>query len=193
MRDFSDEQLVGEYLKGKEEALKILIERYFKRVYNFLVRFVGHAKEAEDLTQEVFLKIWKNLKRFDQQKSFKVWLWRIVRNTGVDYLRRKKLLVFSALGNEDDQGEALAERIPDTAESIVEKIDKQELAKEVARYLMKISEQSRAVLLLHYNQQMTFQEIADSLEESVDTVKSRHRRALIALKKVIMNHKTHQN
>jgi len=184
MNNFSDEQLVGEYLNGKEETLEILIGRYFKRVFSFLARYIGNAKEAEDLTQEVFLKVWRSLKRFDQKKSFRAWLWRIVRNTGVDYLRRKKLLVFSALANEDDR-EALADRIADTTESIIEKIDKQELTKEVAGYLMKISERNRAVLLLRYNQQMTFQEIADSLEESVDTVKSRHRRALIYLKRMM--------
>ncbi len=192
MAENSDEQLIKQYLSGDSKSFNFLIERYLKRVYNFTVRYIGNAKEAEDLTQEIFLKVWRGLKRFDQKKSFRAWLWRIVRNTCVDYLRRKKMLVFSALENEDDQ-DPLAERIADTTESIVEKIDRQELAKEVEEYLMKLSEQSRAVLLLHYNQQMTFQEIADSLGESVDTVKSRHQRALIALKRIMLSNKMHQN
>ena len=184
MNDLSDEQLAAVYLAGKEEALEILIKRYFKRVYNFLVRFVGNAKEAEDLTQEVFLKIWGNLKKFDQRKSFKVWLWRIVRNTGIDHLRRKKIIVFSELANGEDS-ESFSEKIADESESIIAKIAKRELAETINDHLAKLSEQNRAVLLLRYNQQMTFQEIADLLKEPMDTVKSRHRRELLYLKRMM--------
>ncbi len=184
MMNFSDEKLVERYLGGDLESFNFLIERYLKRVYNFIARYVGNAKEAEDLTQEAFLKIWRNLKKFDQKKSFRVWLWRIVRNTGVDYLRRKKAIVFSALES-DEEEERFSDKIVDAESSIIEKLNKEDLTKEVEKYLGKLSEQGKAVILLHYNQQMTFQEIADLLKEGVDTVKSRHRRSLIYLKKMM--------
>jgi RNA polymerase sigma-70 factor (ECF subfamily) len=196
MDNIADEQLVRLYLEGDEEALIILIERYFKRVYNFAARFIGNAKEAEDLTQEIFLKVWRNLKKFNpqrsrfailrgaQQKSFRIWLFSIARNVCIDYLRRRKILVFSALENEED-GAQFSDKIVDNSESIIEKIGRQESEKEVKKYLAMLSEPSRTVLILYYNQQMTFREIADLLGESTDTVKSRHRRALIRLRDLL--------
>lgn len=187
----SDEKLVGLYLSGNEKALEILVGRYFKRVYNFTVRYIGNAKEAEDLTQEVFLKAWRGLKKFDQKRSFRAWLWQIVRNVCVDYLRRKKMLVFSALENGED-GERFLDNIADAGESIIDKIDRKELARQIQKHLAELSEQSREVILLRYGQQMSFKEIADLLGEPIDTVKSRSRRALIALKKIITEDKMHQ-
>lgn len=184
MDNFSDEKLVKRYLGGDQAALDFLIERYLKHVYNFVAKFIGNAKEAEDLTQDIFFRAWRNLKKFDAKKSFRIWLFTIARNRSVDYLRKKKMLVFSELDKEDEET-PYSETIIDQDESIVDQINKAELAKEVKNYLARLSESNRAVLLLRYNQQMTFQEIAELLGESVDTIKSRHRRALGYLKKAI--------
>jgi len=192
MKTFSDEQLVTTYLQGDREALNFLIERYLRRIYNFVAKYIGNAKEAEDLTQEIFLKAWKNLKKFDSQKSFKIWLFSITRNVCIDYFRRKKIVTFSALDN-DDENENFSDKIIDESTSIVEKITKQELEKEMGRYLLKLSEVNRTVLILHYNQQLNFREIAEFSGESLDTVKSRHRRALQYLRRFIKeDRKMHQ-
>jgi len=185
MKNFSDEQLIALFLEGNQAALNFLIERYLKRVYNFSLKYVGgEVKSAEDLTQEIFLKVWKNLKKFDPQKSFKVWLFSIARHAGIDYWRRKKIPVFSSLERDDDDS-SFAEGIVDETESVVEKINRQELAAQVNQYLARLSEQNQAVLILHYNQQLTFQEIAQLLGQPLDTVKSRHRRALLYLRRLI--------
>ncbi len=184
MENTSDEQLVTSYLRGDSDALNFLIERYLRRIYNFAARYIGNAKEAEDLTQEIFLKIWKGLKKFNSQKSFKTWLFSIARNVCIDYLRRKKTPVFSALENDDSEN--FSDKIIDESSSIVEKINKQELRREMNKYLMQLSEVNRSVLILHYNQQLAFREIAKMLDESLDTVKSRHRRALIYLRKIMI-------
>lgn len=192
MDNYSDEYLIKLYRGGDDKALTILIGRYFRHTYNFIAKYIGNSKEAEDLTQEVFFKTWRNLNKFDATKAFKSWFWQIVRNTCIDYSRRKKIIVFSSLEPEGEGG-SLTDKIVDPAESIVEKINKEDLAKELAGYLAGLNEKSRTVLLLHYNQWMTFQEIADLLGESIDTVKSRHRRALIALKGDLIKNKMHQN
>jgi len=187
-----DEQLVLSYLQGDNEALNFLIERYLRQVYNFSAKYIGSAKEAEDLTQEIFLRVWKNLKKFDSQKSFKTWLFSITRNVCIDYLRRKKTVTFSTLEGDDDK-ESFSDKIVDESFSIVEKITRQELEKEMGRYLSRLSEANRAVLILHYNQQLAFREIAELSGESLDTVKSRHRRALIYLRRLIrQDKKVHQ-
>jgi RNA polymerase sigma-70 factor (ECF subfamily) len=92
-----DEKLVEAYLKGDKRALEILIKRYLKAIYNFAYKYVG-KEEAEDVTQEVFLKMWRNLKKFKKEKNFQSWLWTIARNTCFDFLRKKKKISGLVLG-----------------------------------------------------------------------------------------------
>ena len=187
--ELSDEKLVGEYLASRAGALEMLVGRYFKYVYNFLIKQVGDVREAQDLTQETFLRVWKNLKKFDQNRSFKVWLFRIARNAAIDYLRKKKILTVASLESEADDGSFL-DNIPDPNGSIFTKIEQQEMEKETFEMLKAMPEIYRTVIVLYYNEGLNFREIGELLDEPLDTVKSRHRRALILLKKSLNSHKT---
>ncbi|MFA6919366.1 MAG: sigma-70 family RNA polymerase sigma factor, partial [Patescibacteria group bacterium] len=95
MSEYLDEQLVQQYLSGDEKSLEVLIQKYLKPIYNFVYRYVGDMANAEDLTQEVFVKVWKNIKKFDRKKSFKTWIFCIAKNTAFDYLRKKKSIPLS--------------------------------------------------------------------------------------------------
>jgi len=185
MNNLSDEQLVHDYLKHKDEkSLKILIGRYLKPIYGFVYKYTNLLNEAEDITQEVFVKVWRNLKKFDQNKSFKTWIFQIAKNTAIDFLRQKKNIPFSAF--ETDEGEnPLANTLIDQNPLPTEIFDQQNLAEKLTAAIDKLSEKYRQVLHLHYNNQFTFQEIAETLNEPIDTVKSRHRRALIVLKEIL--------
>jgi len=69
MKNYSDRKLIADYLKGDEKSLEILIQQYLKPIYNFVYRYAGNAQDAEDITQDVFVKVWRNLKKFDRQKA----------------------------------------------------------------------------------------------------------------------------
>ncbi|MCX6790638.1 MAG: sigma-70 family RNA polymerase sigma factor, partial [Candidatus Gribaldobacteria bacterium] len=99
MQDFSDEKLVKLYLGGDEKALEFLVSRYLRIIYTYVFRNIGDAKAAEDVTQEVFVKVWKNLKKFKTEKSFKTWIFTIAKNTSIDFLRKKKTIPFSKFEN----------------------------------------------------------------------------------------------
>jgi len=186
MQDFTDEQLVAVYLKGDEKALEILISRHLKFLYNFVYGFVGNKQEAEDVVQETFVKIWRSVKKFDKKKKFKTWIFRIARNTAIDFLRKKKDIAFSNFEGEDGNNPiidtiAAPEPLPD------ELFDRQDLGAALARVLETLSVKYRTVLLMYYQEGLNFQEISEYLEEPVDTIKSRHRRALIQLRKMIID------
>ena len=97
MANQSDQQLISAYLKGDQAALEILISRYLRLVYDFICQFAKNSADAQDITQEVFIKVWKNLKKFDRQKSFKSWLYTISKNAALDFLRQKRNITFTAL------------------------------------------------------------------------------------------------
>ena len=109
-----DAQLIINYLAGDEKSLEILIKRYLKPIYSFVYRYVNNSQDTEDITQEVFVKAWRNLKKFNQQKSFKTWIFSIAKNTSVDHLRKKRAVTFSNFENQEGKN-LLAETWADPA------------------------------------------------------------------------------
>jgi len=185
MQDLSDQQLVAAYLKGDEESLEVLIQRYLKPIYSFVYRHVGNAQEAEDITQQVFIKVWRNLKKFDQQKNFKPWIFAIAKNTSIDFLKKKKEIPFSKFENVAGIN-MLTESLADPAVLPDKLFEQKDIAQMLYSAMENLSVQYRMVLFLRYNDHFTFREISESLEEPLHTVKSRHRRALIQLKKLLI-------
>ncbi len=180
MEHESDEKLVVNYLAGDEKAFEFLVRKYTTPVYNFIFRYINSKQEAEDLTQEIFIKIWKNLKKFDINKKFKPWLFKIAKNTIFDYLRKKKItpLVESI----DNLNSERLETLASADLTVLKKIVSNEGAAVVWQAVDKLSEIYRVVLVLYYQEEFSLVEIAEILDESINTIKSRHRRALIQLK-----------
>ena len=178
----SDEDLVRAYIEGDESAFSSLLARHLPAVYSFLFRFVGDADEAQDIAQETFVKIWKNLKRYDVSRShFKTWAFNIARNAGIDSLRKKKHIPFSRYEKEDADY-SLAETLPDNAPG-QELLLEQELEKEnLYALLAELPLPQREVLLLRHEEGLTFEEVSQAIDQPLNTVKSRHRRALMALR-----------
>lgn len=184
MNNLLDEQLIGEYLNGDEMALEILVKRYLGPIYGFVYKNVGNIQEAEDITQEVFLKAWRNIKKFDPNKSFKTWIFSIAKNTSIDFLRKKKTVPFSAFDNAEG-GNDILDTLVDPAPLASELAERAERTGMLGEALGKISPKYRNIISLYYENQLNFREIAQILGESLNTVKSRYRRAIIALKELI--------
>ncbi|MBM2817719.1 MAG: polymerase, sigma-24 subunit, subfamily [Parcubacteria group bacterium] len=180
----SDQQLIIDCLNGDDAAIAILIDRHIKPVFNFAKRLVGKSEDAEDIAQETFIKMWRNLKKYRQGENFKTWLFTIARNTAIDLLRKKRNFAFSDF--EDDKGEnALTESLTDTEPLPDEIFAKAEEKKLLEYALDKLSLPHRETILLYYTEHLTFNEIGKILGEPLNTVKSRHRRALIELRKLL--------
>lgn len=182
----SDADLIRLYFDGDENALKLLVKKHFKSVYNFLYQYVSDAQDAEDLTQDVFVKVWKNLKKFDPEKSLKTWIFSIAKNSAIDLLKKKKVKPFSTMEDEGEEG-AMIESIIDTEPFPDELMRRSDIAKILNRAVRKLPTLYRIVLFLYYRDGLNFREIAESLGESIDTVKSRHRRAITMLRKKLQN------
>jgi RNA polymerase sigma-70 factor, ECF subfamily len=177
-----DNELIEEYLKGNQEAFKIIVEKYTPSIYNFSVRFVGFDY-AKDVVQDVFFKVWKNIKKFDKKKAnFKTWTFTIARNVVIDYLRKNKPILFSSLDRED---ETFEENIEDTdilQDEILMKLEDKKLLNNI---IDKLPSHYKEVLILYYREDMTFNEIGQLLKKPLNTVKSYHYRALIKLKEMV--------
>lgn len=181
----TDEELIAAAARGEEDAFNELVARYLREVYSFAFRLVGVREEAEDISQETFVKVWKNLKKYDITSSkFKTWLMRIARNTCVDHLRKRQNIPFSDF--DTDEGEnALTESLTDEAPLADELVALSQDAVMLERAMKELSPRAREVLLLRYQDELSFPEVAAITGSSQNTVKSRHRRALHQLRAIL--------
>ncbi len=179
--DYSDEDLVQRYREGDRKSLDILIGRYFSPLYNFIYRLSGKSEDTNDITQDVFVKTWKNIKKFDRKQKFKTWIFTIARNTTIDWFRKKRDITFSNFENEDGEN-VLLNTTADDAPLPDAIFRNKELAKVLEEALEKIPVNYRTIILLHDTEELTFEEIADVVGKPMNTVKSQYRRGLEALR-----------
>ncbi|KKP86556.1 MAG: sigma-24 (FecI-like protein), RNA polymerase sigma-70 factor, ECF subfamily [Parcubacteria group bacterium GW2011_GWC1_35_8] len=189
----TDEELAILYKEGNKEAFKGLINRYTFPLYNFTAHIVNQ-NDASDVVQEIFIKTWKSIHKFDEKKaSFKTWIFTIARNTAIDFLRKKRNLLFSDIparqlagGEKESENEnSFAENIPDENLLPDEALQKLEDSEFLNRTLEKLNIKEKEILILYYQEELTFDEIGKILQKSLNTVKSTHRRAIIKLQELL--------
>ena len=163
--------------RGDVNAFEPLMAAYEKNVYNLALRMTGNAQDAEDMTQEAFLKAYSSLDSFRGDSKFSVWLYRIVSNVCLDFLRRRKRRPAVSLSMEDDEGEDVQLDLPDTSQSPEELLEKKLTREAVQRGLAQLPEDARQILLLREIQGLSYEEIGEALHLEAGTVKSRIFRA----------------
>jgi len=180
--NYSDEQLVLEYLRGDKKSFELLLKRYLNPIYNFTRQYVKDKQEAEDVTQDVFVKVWRKIEKFDRNKKFKTWIFSIAKNTCLDWLKKKRPIAFSMFDSREG-GNTLAETLIDPSPLLDELAERANMSKRLAEAVKKLPLYYRLVLNLRYGYSFTFREIAEILKEPLDTVKTRYRRGMEILKK----------
>lgn len=184
MDNLNDEKLVELYLKGDRQAFNFLIKRYLTPIFNYALSLVKDTAIAEDISQEVFVKVWQKIKKFDNRYKFKNWLYTIAKNTCLDYFKKNQAINFSSL-NQADDNLLFEDLIKATGQSPQVELEIAQNADRVNAAVDKLPEKYQETIKLHYHGGYKFREIAEILKESIETVKSRNRRALIKLKKLI--------
>ena len=181
----TDNELIAQHRAGDTAAFPALVERYLSSIFRFVTRLVGDARAAEDLTQETFLKARLSFSKYKSTFSFKSWLFSIARNTAIDHLRKRQHIPFSALDREDEP--AFAEGIVDPLPLPDAQLEQQELGTILTQTLEQLTPASRSVVLLHDAEDLTFEDIAQITKEPMNTVKSRYRRAVLALRDLLQH------
>jgi RNA polymerase sigma-70 factor (ECF subfamily) len=181
----TDWELVEAFLAGNEDSFAVLVERHISMTYKFTYRYLGNADDTNDVVQEVFIKAWKYLKRFDVDRNFKTWLLTIAKNTALDFIKKKKPLLFSKIEEGDGDLDAFLAPYLESADLPDEMLSKKDTREHLESVLNELAPSYRTVLTLRYNEHLKFREIAEVLQEPIDTVKSKHRRGLILLRKAL--------
>ena len=174
--DVSDLDLVKQCQAGQTEAFDQLVSRYRTRVFAMIYNMVHNEQDAWDLAQDSFVKAWKSIKRFRGRSSFFTWLYRIVMNVTIDWLRKKQIKGAGAEFNDAvELGEIdPAARTAPKAEPLPhQQIEQGEIRARIDNAIAQLSPEHRAVILMKETQDMQYHEIADTLGCSIGTVMSR--------------------
>ena len=183
-------KLVTACMAGDQRAWHQMVTGQHKRVYGICYRFTGDATEAEDITQDVFIKVYRNLASFDGEKgSFQTWITTLTRNMLVDNYRRTKLdratdsMDVSLSG--DDDGPTMSERLADTRPNQEQRFAGLELKATIQQALKKLSPELREAVILRDLEDMDYKEIALVLKIPEGTVKSRISRGRAELARLL--------
>jgi len=186
--DKNESQIISGVIGGNAENFKVLLDKHLKPVYNFVRVLMNGAPETDDVTQETFIKAWKNLKKFDPERNFRTWVLSIARNTAIDWMRKKKELPFSYF--EDEEGNnPLFDKLADDEPLPDEILAKSREKEYLENILKKMPLIYREVLVLRYSENFSLSEISEMLSTPLNTVKSRHLRALAALRAELLRTK----
>lgn len=172
-----EKHCIERVLKGDANAFEHLVHAYEKTVYNLALRTLGNREDAEDVTQEAFLKAYRSLDSFRGDSKFSVWLYRIVSNLCLDLLRSRQRKPTQSLTVEDDDGEIGELEISDEHFSPEKLLDRKLTRESVQRGLAALPDDARQILLLRELQGMSYEEIGQALGLEPGTVKSRIFRA----------------
>lgn len=163
--------------RGEEEAFAEILTRYRGAIYNLCYRMTRNPEDARDLGQEVFIKVFSLLDRFDENYAFSSWLFRIATNHCIDHLRRNRLRFLSLDGGVGQDGEEYEIQLPSGGPEPDTVLQRKEALARLDEVIGQLPPHYRAITLLRHDQQLSYDEIAEVLHLPLGTVKARIHRA----------------
>ena len=180
----TDDELMAAFIVGDSTAMEALYLRYRQSVYSWLLRMTGDAAEAEDIYQDVWLKVIRHAADY-RSGSFRAWLWQIVRNKATDRMRKMSpsLILDSPISAEGESEETIVDQLSDDrAADALMQIEEVERRRVVCEAIEALPMAQREVILLRVNGELPFKEIADMLAAPMGTVLARMHKAVKSLK-----------
>jgi RNA polymerase sigma factor (sigma-70 family) len=171
--------------RGEEAAFAEILDRYRGAIYNLCYRMTRNAEDARDLGQEVFIKVFSLLDRFDEHYAFSSWLFRIATNHCIDHLRRNRLRFMSLDGAVGPDGEEFELQLPDTGPEPDTVLQRKEAMARLEEVIDDLPPHYKAITLLRHHQQLSYEEIAEVLQLPLGTVKARIHRARAQIQQML--------
>lgn len=169
--------------KGDQNAFGEIVELYKDKVFQLCFRMLGNSHEAEDISQEAFMRAYINIERYNIDRKFSTWLYRIATNLCIDRIRKKKPDYYLDAEVAGIEGLTLYSQIPASQLAPDEEVSKIELQEIIQNEILKLPEKYRAVIVLRYIEELPLLEISKILDLPIGTIKTRIHRGREALRK----------
>lgn len=180
----SDQELIGNYLAGNENSLEVLINRHKQKVFSYILLVVKDKNLADDIFQDAFIKVINTLRSgiYKEEGKFIQWVMRISHNLIIDHYRKSKRL--PVVDNAADDGD-IFDNLRIIEDSIEERMIMDQIYEDVRKLIDYLPDEQREVLVMRHYSDMSFKDIAEQTEVSINTALGRMRYALINLRKLI--------
>jgi RNA polymerase sigma-70 factor (ECF subfamily) len=182
---YSDKELIGRYLQGDHTSLENLISRHQNRIYAYILMITKNKELADDLFQDTFIKVINTIRAgsYNEEGKFLQWVMRIAHNLIIDHFRKSNRIPVIDKGKSDDFD--IFDNLNIMDESIEDRIITEQIHKDVRKLIDLLPAEQREVLYMRHYAEMSFKEIAEVTEVSINTALGRMRYALINLRKLI--------
>jgi RNA polymerase sigma factor (sigma-70 family) len=182
----SDGSLVQQALAGDQEAFEALVQRYRVALFRLVYRYVGERDEVNDVLRQVWLQLYLSLSVLCGCESIKPWLFKVAHNCSIDALRRRRALPFSQVEASDGGDEdSWLDSIPDVRPTPEEEALVHDLQRSLVLAIRSLPKKQRPVVLLYYENQLSFPEIGHILDRPYSTVRTQFRRAKASLRMAV--------
>lgn len=188
MQLLNDNELVKLYMSGNEESLSVLAQRHKRRIFSYIYMITRSKVLTEDIFQETFFKVIQTLKKeqYNEEGKFLPWILRIAKNLIIDHFRKvKKMPSISSVINDEGEETSIFDIIPDNTESPKETVESRVLKKQIRSIVNDLPKDQKEVVILRTYYDMSFKDIAEITNVSINTSLGRMRYALINLKKLL--------
>lgn len=188
IQQFDDQELVNQYINGEESALATLVQRHKRRIFSYIMLTVKDRAVAQDVFQDTFFKVINTLKKgqYNEEGKFLPWVLRISHNLIIDTFRRdKRMPTISGGTNEDGEGFDIFSILPMEDKNAEQSLVQSQIRKDIRKLVEKLPSEQREVLMMRHYYDMSFKEISEQTNVSINTALGRMRYALINLRKMI--------
>ena len=188
LTSLADEELVGLYTEGNNEAFDILLNRYESKVYTYVSYFVRNREAAEDLFQDIFMRVVTTIRsdKYTEQQKFSSWLMRISHNIVIDYFRHQKNE--KSISNDESDSDLFNDIRFSDGDNVEKQMVRQQVLMGVQDIIKMLPKNQQEIIDLRYYQDKSFKEIAELLNCSINTALGRTRYALINLRRLALEY-----
>lgn len=182
MENGDDTDILRRCLAGDEKAYRELIERYQRQVYSVALRMLRRAEDAEDVSQETFIRVFRSIDRYDPTRPFAAWLFTITSRLCIDHIRRRRVRPISLFQRDPESQEERTIEVVDPGLRPDEETSRIEEERNAQELIDSLPPHYRIVVMLRHQQDLSYDEIAEALKLPLGTVKARIHRARALLK-----------
>lgn len=180
----NDEELVKRIISGDVDAFEEIIQKYEKKIFGLIYNMLKCENDIEDIAQEVFLKVYRNLDKFKGDSSLYTWIYRIATNTCLDYLKKRREVVYIDEKIKTDDGE-VDFQLQSSEKQQDELYEDKELKEKLEKCIDKLPPKQKAMIILRDVKGLSYEEISKILDLKLGTVKSQINRARLKLKDLL--------
>ncbi|MDJ0838900.1 MAG: sigma-70 family RNA polymerase sigma factor [Acidobacteriota bacterium] len=169
----TDEEIIAQIKDGSVELFEVIVSRYQKKLINYIYRMISDFDSAMELCQEVFIKVFNSLDKYNPSFKFTTWIHRIASNATIDWMRKKKIDAFSLDGNDDDDSPSLKQQIPSKDLNPLQTLEMSQLKGRIESAIEELPFIYKQLIILRHINELSYEEIANTVELPLGTVKNR--------------------